>query len=98
MKATVKFGKRLRGVYAAEIGDSGECVIVELLDTSEPATNDEISHPDFYSMAVKHKPTGEVHRGTKGGKTGCGFNTLISPIHWVASTERVTCTKDGCKN
>ena len=25
-------------------------------------------------MAVKHTPTNEVHKGTKGGKTGCGFD------------------------
>ena len=24
-------------------------------------------------MAVKHKPTGEIHKGIKGGKTGCGW-------------------------
>ena len=49
-------------------------------------------------MAVKHKPTGEVHSGSKGGKTGCGFNTREHPEHWVASSERITCDKNGCRN
>lgn len=26
-------------------------------------------------MAVNHNPTGIVHQGSKGGKTGCGTNT-----------------------
>ena len=49
-------------------------------------------------MAVKHLPTGEVHRGTKGGTTGCGFDTKTQPDHWVGTTERLTCDKNGCKN
>ena len=49
-------------------------------------------------MAVKHTPTGIVHSGTKGGKTGCGFDTQDKPSHWVSTTERITCDKDGCKN
>ena len=49
-------------------------------------------------MAVKHTPTSEVHRGTKGGKTGCGFDTKEHPNHWVASSQKITCKKNGCKN
>jgi len=49
-------------------------------------------------MAVKHKPTGEVHRGTKGGKTGCGVDTRKNPTHWVATSEKITCGRNGCKN
>ncbi len=49
-------------------------------------------------MAVKHTPTGIVHQGTKGGKTGCGFDTKDKPEHWVNSSERITCDKKGCKN
>ncbi|MCK2043327.1 hypothetical protein KZO83_11515 [Chromohalobacter sp. TMW 2.2308] len=49
-------------------------------------------------MAVKHKETGEVHRGSKGGHTGCGFDTTKKPDHWVASSERINCEKNGCKN
>ena len=49
-------------------------------------------------MAVKHKPTGEVHKGSKGGHTGCGFNTNELPNHWVSTSERITCDKNGCKN
>lgn len=26
-------------------------------------------------MTVKHTPTGVVHKGTKGGSTGCGTDT-----------------------
>jgi len=37
-------------MYAAEIDDTGEFVIFELLDSSEPEVGDVLSHPDFYSM------------------------------------------------
>jgi len=48
-------------------------------------------------MAVKHTPTNEVHVGYKGGKTGCGFDTNDHPSHWVSTTEKVTCAKNGCR-
>ncbi|WKD86309.1 hypothetical protein KCTC32516_01679 [Polaribacter huanghezhanensis] len=48
-------------------------------------------------MAVKHKPTNEVHRGSKGGTTACGFNTNEQPSHWVDSNEKITCAKNGCR-
>ena len=50
------------------------------------------------NMAVKHIPTKEVHKGVKGGKTGCGFDTKVNPSHWVNTRERITCAKNGCKN
>ncbi len=49
-------------------------------------------------MAVKHTPTGEVHKGTKGSTTGCGFSTKENSSHWVNTSERITCAKNGCKN
>jgi len=49
-------------------------------------------------MAVKHKPTGIVHQGAKGGHTGCGIDTKRNTDHWVATSERITCDKNGCKN
>ena len=49
-------------------------------------------------MAVKHLPTDEVHKGQKGGKTGCGFNTLDHPEHWKDSNSKITCEKNGCKD
>lgn len=49
-------------------------------------------------MAVKHKRTGEVHRGRKGGTTGCGVNTRENLSHWVNSHDKITCRKNGCKN
>lgn len=49
-------------------------------------------------MAVKHTPTGVVHQGNKGGRTGCGFDTKDNPGHWVASHEKINCDKKGCKN
>lgn len=49
-------------------------------------------------MAVKHTPTNEVHKGTKGGTTGCGFSTCDNPEHWVSSNQKITCDKNGCKN
>jgi len=48
-------------------------------------------------MAVKHIPTGIVHQGSKGGKTGCGFNTNEQSSHWEQSSQRITCDKNGCK-
>lgn len=48
-------------------------------------------------MAVKHVPTKEVHKGQKGGTTGCGVNTKEKPDHWVDSHEKITCAKNGCK-
>jgi len=49
-------------------------------------------------MAVKHTPTGIVHKGSKGGKAGCGVDTNNKPEHWVNTSENITCDKDGCKN
>lgn len=49
-------------------------------------------------MAVKHTPTGVVHKGTKGGHTGCGFDTKDNSGHWVSSGQKITCDKNGCKN
>lgn len=48
-------------------------------------------------MAVKHTPTGEVHSGYKGGKTGCGFDTNEQSRHWIDTGERITCSKNGCR-
>lgn len=50
------------------------------------------------NMAVKHTPTLEVHRGQKGGITGCGFDTRENTTHWVESHEKITCDKNGCIN
>ena len=49
-------------------------------------------------MAVLHTPTDEVHVGSKGGKTGCGFDTTVHPEHWVNTSGSITCAKNGCKN
>ncbi|WP_408023357.1 hypothetical protein [Tenacibaculum sediminilitoris] len=49
-------------------------------------------------MAVKHTPTNEVHKGSKGGTTGCGFDTTEHPKHWEKTSENITCKKNGCKN
>lgn len=49
-------------------------------------------------MAVKHIPTGVVHKGTKGRFTGCGSDTKKNPSHWVSSSQGITCDKNGCKN
>ncbi|MFT4696887.1 MAG: hypothetical protein ACI9SJ_000003 [Flavobacteriaceae bacterium] len=48
-------------------------------------------------MAVKHTPTAEVYKGQKGGTTGCGFNTNENSDHWVSSSEKISCNKNGCK-
>jgi len=49
-------------------------------------------------MAVKHTPIEEVHKGQKGGTTGCGFDTTDHSSHWVNTSERITCAKNGCKS
>ncbi len=49
-------------------------------------------------MAVKHKPTGVVHKGNKGDKTGCGADTQKNDDHWALSLQQITCCKNGCKN
>lgn len=49
-------------------------------------------------MAVRHIPTDIVHKGSKGGKTGCGFNTNDKASHWENTSKRINCEKDGCKN
>ena len=49
-------------------------------------------------MPVKHTPTQEVHKGSKGGTTGCGTNTNDHPSHWTNTSERITCGKNGCRN
>ncbi len=49
-------------------------------------------------MAVKHKSTGEVHKGQKGGTTGCGFDTTEHSDHWVNTNDKINCDKNGCKN
>ncbi|MBT3318825.1 MAG: hypothetical protein HN948_03010 [Clostridia bacterium] len=49
-------------------------------------------------MAVKHTPTGIVHSGKKGGKTGCGIDTREKISHWVKTNEKITCDQNGCKN
>ncbi|SEW44086.1 hypothetical protein SAMN05421841_3145 [Chryseobacterium wanjuense] len=49
-------------------------------------------------MNVKHTPTNIVHKGQKGGMTGCGTNTNTLPDHWVNTNDKITCDKNGCKN
>ena len=48
-------------------------------------------------MAVKHIPTGIVHQGNKGGKTGCGFNTNEQSSHWEQSSQRISCGKNSLR-
>lgn len=49
-------------------------------------------------MAVKHMPTNIVHKGTKGGTTGCGTDTKVKSDHWENTNSRIDCDKNGCKN
>lgn len=49
-------------------------------------------------MAVKNLESGEVHKGQKGGTTGCGFNTNEHPENWVSSNDKINCDKYGCKS
>ncbi len=49
-------------------------------------------------MAVRHEPTGEVHKRYKGGTTSCGFNINEHPSHWTNTTTMIACAKTGCNN
>jgi len=49
-------------------------------------------------MAVKNTESKEVHKGFKGGTTGCGFDTTDNPSNWISTTQNITCAKDGCEN
>ena len=49
-------------------------------------------------MAVKYLESGIVHKGYKGGTTGCGFDTSDNLRDWQNTSESITCDKDGCKN
>jgi len=49
-------------------------------------------------MAVKNLITGEIHKGTTGGKTGCGADTTDHPENWANTSASLTCDKNGCKN
>lgn len=53
MKATVKVINRKRGIYAAEIDDTGEFVIFRVLNSLEAEIDDSISHPDFYRIGFE---------------------------------------------
>lgn len=44
------------------------------------------------------EPDGKVHKGYKGGETGCGLDTNKNPENWKDTDKRITCNKDGCKN
>ncbi len=52
-------------------------------------------------MAVRHTPpsgSSVVHKGQKGGTTGCGIDTNKNPSHWSNTHDKITCDKNGCKN
>ena len=72
------------------------CVVYKRYGTVSQCVN--LSFARREQVAVKHTPTGEVHQGTKGGATGCGVDTTKNADHWVSSSERITCDKNGCKN
>lgn len=48
-------------------------------------------------MSVKHTPTGVVHRGDKGGKTGCGTDTKKMPIIGLIHMKRSRVIKMAVK-
>lgn len=49
-------------------------------------------------MAVEHTTTGIVHKGQKGGTTGCGTDTKEHKDHWENTSKSINCDKNGCKN
>ncbi len=49
-------------------------------------------------MALKHKPRQIVHKGHKGLSTRCGTDTSVHKDHWVDTSSKITCDKNGCKN
>ena len=48
-------------------------------------------------MQVKFALNQVVHKGYKGGVTGCGINTNNEPEFWNNSSLAVTCEKNGCR-
>jgi hypothetical protein len=50
VKAIVQLINSARGMYAAEIDGTGEYVIFELLDSSEPEIGDVLGHSNFFDM------------------------------------------------
>ncbi len=48
-------------------------------------------------MAVRQAPSGEVHNGSKGGRTAYRVDTNDQSTHWTNTNERVTCPKNGCR-
>ena len=71
MKAIIKVINSKRGMCAAEIDDSGEFVIFELLDSMELEIGDLIEHPDFYSMG------GETYRNIT---QCCEFDVAVENV------------------
>jgi len=71
MKAIVKVINSKHGMYAAEINGEGEFVVFELLDSHEPELDDEISHPDFYSMG------GETYKNLT---QNCKFDVSVEDV------------------
>lgn len=71
MQAIVRLINPKRGMYAAEIEGSGEFVIFELLDSSEPEIGDLISHSDFYTMG------GETFKNLT---QGCEFDVSVENV------------------
>lgn len=49
-------------------------------------------------MNIRHTPAAIVHKGQKGGTTGCGTNTNTLSSHWENTNDKITCDKNGCKN
>jgi len=71
VQAIVRLINPKRGMYAAEIEGSGEFVIFELLDSSEPEIGDLISHSDFYTMG------GETFKNLT---QGCEFDVSVENV------------------
>lgn len=71
MKAIVKVVNHHRGMYGAEINESGEYVVFELLDSLEPEIGDVVSHPDFYSMG------GETFKNLS---QNCEFEVVVQNV------------------
>ena len=87
---------KLEGLLEAITGKRGSPDtrgVVSVVPGSQSGNN-----PRRMTMAVKHVPTNEVHSGTKGGRTGCGVDTGANPTHWVSTSDKITCDKNGCKN
>ena len=73
----------------------GKAVVA--LKSGPPEDGQKFSNRNL-SLAIRHQPTGVVHRILKkSGLTGCGMDIKTNPSLWTPTSEPVTCQCAGCR-